>query len=488
MQHTTTELLPVGSSGGTTDVIANVVFVHGLGGHNRGTWQSDSTNEETFWPQWLYDDLNARSESGFRPPVGVWSLGYPAEVFRVMFFSKNRDDSVPQRARQLVDTLLSHGLANRPIIFVVHSLGGILVKQMLRSSRDAGDPRLSDFPKLALSTRLVIFLATPHTGSSMARLAEAAPAVSGMLISGLLSTVEWLPLGGIPRWLARKAIQRGRFTKALESGDPYLEDLGTWYRDNAPQIGIDSRAYYENAGPLCIGVVVDKGSANPGVSGCEAIALDGNHFSICKPESRNEHYKRIKQPIRQAISKCPAFKETHLAALDVGERFEKLAELIPADRMRAVKKVVQPIEKRLGRDTPIEYDSSVGGDGAFSVPDWQAAAAAISPYDLDRIILSVWREYRGGCVASDPTQCVRHEVELLRQTGLENRKELSLPPLYYAARALRTQRERGHVQMSERAVADVRAALAMVEELAGKFGMDEDRSTRNALRALIDAT
>ena len=92
MQHTTSELLPVGRSGGT-DVIANVVFVHGLGGHNRGTWQCDKEDETTFWPRWLYDDLNAVSEGAFLP-VGVWSLGYPAEVFRVLFFSKNRDDSV----------------------------------------------------------------------------------------------------------------------------------------------------------------------------------------------------------------------------------------------------------------------------------------------------------------------------------------------------------------------------------------------------------
>jgi len=285
-----------------------------------------------------------------------------------------------------------------------------------------------------------------------------------------------------------RTIQRGRFTAALESGDPYLEDLGTWYRHNAPQIGIDSRAYYENTGTQGIAVVVDKESANPGVSGVEAIALDADHSSICKPTSRNEDYKRIAQPVRPAISQCPVFKETHLAALDVGERFERLAELISADRMRAVKKVVQPIESRLGRTTPMEYESSVSGDGAFDVADWQAVAAAISPYDLDRIILSVWHEYRGGSVASDPTQGVRHEVELLRQTGLENRKELSLPPLYYAARALKTQKERGHVQMSDRAVTDVKAALATVETLAGRFGMDTDRSTRNALHALIGAT
>ena len=32
MSHTTSELIPVGNHGGGSDVIANVVFVHGLGG------------------------------------------------------------------------------------------------------------------------------------------------------------------------------------------------------------------------------------------------------------------------------------------------------------------------------------------------------------------------------------------------------------------------------------------------------------------------
>src|SRR5574338_129950 len=152
MRHTTSELIPIGEKSGGSDVMANVVFVHGLGGNNRETWQYDKGDETSFWPQWLYDDLNSAS-GGMSRPVGVWSLGYPAEVFQVLFFSKERDDSVPQRARNMIDMLVSHRLADRPIVFVTHSLGGILVKQMLRSSRDAGNPRLGDFPKLALSTR-----------------------------------------------------------------------------------------------------------------------------------------------------------------------------------------------------------------------------------------------------------------------------------------------------------------------------------------------
>lgn len=358
MAHTTSELIPIGENSGGSDVIANVVFVHGLGGDNRTTWQCDEKDEATFWPRWLYEDLNT-SSGGTSLPVGVWSLGYPAEVFRVLFFSKVRDDSVPQRARDLIDTLVSRGLAERPIVFVAHSLGGVLVKQMLRSSRDAGNPRRGDFPKLALSTRLVIFLATPHAGSSMARLAESVPPVGSMVLSGLLSTVEWLPIGGVARALARWAVQRGPFTKALEKGDPYLEDLAAWYRNNASDIGVETRAYYENTGVKGIAVVVDKDSGNLGVSGVEAIALDADHSSICKPKTQNEHYRRLAEPIKRAIGDCPVFKETHLAVLDVGERFERLAQLIPADRMIATKKVVHPIEVRLGRSTPVDYESSV---------------------------------------------------------------------------------------------------------------------------------
>lgn len=449
MLHTTSELIPIGEKSGGSDVMANVVFVHGLGGHNRETWQYDKGDETSFWPQWLYDDLNAAS-GGMSHPVGVWSLGYPAEVFQVLFFSRERDDSIPQRAWNLIDMLVSHRLADRPIVFVTHSLGGILVKQMLRSSRDAGDPRVGDFPKLALSTRLVIFLATPHTGSSMARLAESVPAVASMVLSGLLSTVEWLPIGGMLRAFARRAVRRGHFTKALERGDPYLEDLAAWYRNNAPEIGVQTRAYYENTPEKGIAIVVEKDSANPEVSGVEAIALDADHGSICRPKARNEHYQRIAEPIQQTIKQCPIFRETHLAVLDIGERFERLAQLVPADRMSATKKVVQPIEVRLGRSTPVDYESSFSCRGTFVVADWQHAIAAISRYDLDRIILNVWNEYRGGIPASDPTQAVRHEAELLKATGLDNRKELSLPPLYYAARALKTQKERGNVRRGSR--------------------------------------
>jgi hypothetical protein len=75
MSDTATGLYPIGETG--NEATADVVFVHGLGGHYQTTWQSDGKNPETLWPEWMYHDLNA---DGLK--VNVWSLAYPADAFR----------------------------------------------------------------------------------------------------------------------------------------------------------------------------------------------------------------------------------------------------------------------------------------------------------------------------------------------------------------------------------------------------------------------
>ena len=468
-------LFPIGTTNKNKDVVANVVFVHGLGGHYQNTWQCRPEEPETLWPAWLYDDLNENASH----PVNVWSLGYPAEAFRVLFFSKSREDSVPQRARSLMNILITHGLAERPILFVAHSLGGILVKQMLRGSVDARHQN-GGFAKLALSTRLVLFLATPHTGSSMAKLAGQLLTAKDMLISGLVSTVNWLPLG--PAWLpgsvikalARRSVTRGPFTEALEYGDPYLEDLGLWYRDNAPELGIETKAYCENAASKGIAVVVNKESANPQVG--EVIPLDADHLTICKPSERNAIYQQLEAPIRDVVKKCPIFRETHLAVLDVGKRFTHLNELHPEERMIATKKVIHPIEFRLGRTKPVDYKRSAAGASEFQVENWQEERASLSEYDLDRIILYVWYEYRG-LPLEQRTLFLRQERERLKGPSV------SLIPLYYSARMLDKHRKAANLIQSEKD--DVKSILDYVEDLAIKFPVDTNRQTRDQLAALL---
>src|SRR5258708_36627931 len=57
-----------------------------------------------------------------------------------------------------------------PIAFICHSLGGLIVKQVLRAANEQrSNPDLADFLD---RTRQVVFIATPHTGSGKATLME----------------------------------------------------------------------------------------------------------------------------------------------------------------------------------------------------------------------------------------------------------------------------------------------------------------------------
>jgi triacylglycerol esterase/lipase EstA (alpha/beta hydrolase family) len=121
----------------------DVIFVHGLGGDWRKTWAADSTREDTYWPKWLVADM---------PAAEIWSLEYEA----------NRSNwrvgmSLIEHADQILEILLTNGFGRRPILFVAHSLGGLLVKSLLRSSCDAPDENAK---QIALATRGIVFIAT----------------------------------------------------------------------------------------------------------------------------------------------------------------------------------------------------------------------------------------------------------------------------------------------------------------------------------------
>jgi Putative serine esterase (DUF676) len=64
----------------------------------------------------------------------------------------------------------SEDLRTGPIFFVCHSLGSLIVKNVLRAANEQQrDPKLAG---LLDRTRLVVFIATPHTGSGKATLLE----------------------------------------------------------------------------------------------------------------------------------------------------------------------------------------------------------------------------------------------------------------------------------------------------------------------------
>jgi pimeloyl-ACP methyl ester carboxylesterase len=145
---------------------ADVLFIHGLGGDSFATWRHGK-DDSTSWPHWLGKEF---------PDVGVWSLGYPASPSKWLrvrgWFSRRLREkgytmSLPDRSIQVLDLMVQRGFGKRPILFVCHSLGGLLAKQILRIASEADDPNKKAVFERA---RAVLFLATPHAGAGLASL------------------------------------------------------------------------------------------------------------------------------------------------------------------------------------------------------------------------------------------------------------------------------------------------------------------------------
>ncbi len=133
------------------DRAGDVVFVHGLDGDATTTWHPPKKPDD-FWPKWLGADC---------PDVGVWSLGYAVSSMAW----KGHAMPLVDRATNVLDLFDLDGIGQRPTVFVCHSLGGLLIKQILRQAWDSKNP---DLKAVAEQTHVIVFLSTPHSGADMA--------------------------------------------------------------------------------------------------------------------------------------------------------------------------------------------------------------------------------------------------------------------------------------------------------------------------------
>lgn len=222
------------------DARGDVVFVHGLGGDWRDTWAADPSRPDTFWPQWLATDL---------PEVNIWSLAYEASPSGWLGASMPLVD----RATDVLGSLEAYGLGERPLVFVAHSLGGLLVKQVLRTGEGYGEAR---WQQIIQQVRGIAFLATPHTG---VRLADYVGAL-------------------------RVVLRASVSVRELGASAPALRDLNLWFRDGTKRLQVDNLVFFETRNTRGVRVV-DEASADPGLASVVPRAVDADHVTIAKPAS-----------------------------------------------------------------------------------------------------------------------------------------------------------------------------------------------------------
>lgn len=249
------EILADGALVAPVSPVLDIVFVHGLGGDRFETWQ---TEPKCYWPRWL-----AARFSNCR----VFSFGFDSR--KLAGFLTGEGASLHDLALTLGDALLSREDAAPHTLFICHSLGGLIVKQLLRRCAESADP---DYRDLGRSVVGVAFLGTPHQGASLA------------------SALDQL----LRRFTSKQV-------KQLVYGEDVLVDLNDSFRSRANIQSITIRSYYETEKTGGV-LIVDKVTANPGVLGSEPIAVQSDHIQICKPENETSPvFKSVCALIRKLL-------------------------------------------------------------------------------------------------------------------------------------------------------------------------------------------
>ncbi|KAL2261418.1 hypothetical protein VTK26DRAFT_4213 [Humicola hyalothermophila] len=244
--------------------VADIVFIHGLGGGSRKTW-SYSSDPFHYWPKsWLSTDKDFGD-------VRIHAFGYNADWSEI----KQSVLDIGDFAQSLLGALRNHPGIRRTstrIILVGHSMGGCVAKKMYILSRE--DATAAD---IARRVHSMFFLATPHHGSDMAATLQR------------LLAVTW---------------NKKPFVGNLTPFSAALEAINNTFRHYALDLHLWS--FYETLPMRGAGVmsriVVDKHSARLGYPKEQIAAMDADHRQICKfkmPD--NPNYMALRNALLTAV-------------------------------------------------------------------------------------------------------------------------------------------------------------------------------------------
>lgn len=240
----------------------DICFIHGLFGNWESTWTASS--HTTPWPKTL---LGPRLKN-----ARIFTYGYDAHPVRRTDTSSNR--LLDHAANLLTDLAGDRLLANassRPLIFVAHSLGGLVVKQAMIVSHFSADKHLRD---ISASTKGIAFMGTPHQGSWMAEWAQIPASVVG--VAGMATSLSML--------------------QVLQTSDQFLDSNQIGFlqmvRGQIEGEKMEITCFFEELGMPVVGKVVTKESA--AFPGYNCISMYANHRDMVRIASGEDtNFKRL---------------------------------------------------------------------------------------------------------------------------------------------------------------------------------------------------
>lgn len=171
--------------------------MHGLSGDWESTWTDPESKR-----LWLRDFLPLQFQN---LKLRIWSFGYDSATTFTNSVA-NIDDAAKALVNALDGERQTTSSRKKPIIFVAHSLGGIIVKRVCHSTEN--DPYyLANISKQAMNlanerSKLwrdivdnvfsIVFFAVPHRGADLASLATAAASLYSVATLGFAGNKKFV--------------------------------------------------------------------------------------------------------------------------------------------------------------------------------------------------------------------------------------------------------------------------------------------------------
>ncbi len=223
------------------------------------------------------------------PVARVLSFGYDASAYS--FYSAGCADTIQKHAHTLVASLQAdrsiEGCDHRPIIFVCHGLGGILVKKALAYSASRTSAQVAHLYTVFVSTYGILFFGTPHNR---------------------IDTASWLAQESTQSSELRTTIQTdGQFNSALNRSSETLELITDQFAPLMKQFHVfffweevQTRFGHRS------GFIVEESSAAPILDNTERSGIDATHSSMVKFSNMNcSSYRTVIEALRRYCREAP---------------------------------------------------------------------------------------------------------------------------------------------------------------------------------------
>ena len=290
---------------GGSDLDVDVVFVHGLNGHPLQTWTSEK--RKVFWPAQLLPLIIEQQRAR------ILVYGYDADV--TSFTDGVSKDKIHNHAEHLVAALHANRrirqASERPIIFIAHSLGGLIVKRALIYSSDINGYHTDHLRSIFVSTYGILFLGTPHKGSDMAEWG---------------SRLEWICRATLPK---RVFDTEPQLVHALKKNNETLQNIDRQFVQLITRFHI---YYFHEGKPTdlkgTLRFIVDEESASPNIHDVERASIQQDHIHMCKFDTESSPgFDLITEGIQRYADQAPSTIALRWDAEKAAKRNKRVAEL-----------------------------------------------------------------------------------------------------------------------------------------------------------------